>query len=731
MPLLKLSTVRLPGRRATGAVKPPARRGQVLVIFAFMLTILIGMAAFVVDLAWIWSHQLQVQRAADAGALAGVVYLPGDVGSATSTALAESRKNGYRDSVGGVDVNARQDADNERQMVVTVSAPVDTFFMGLFGFDQVTVSRTGRAEFVLPVPMGSPQNYYGVGEYQAMVSRTSTSTSTYADSTAWRVPSGSAPSGGGWAFTPTGSGKTITTSVTSENDEYATSSANGQVQQWANFGLTGSGGILSPAANQTVAITGLEVRLTDAFMSASCANSRIAAALSWNGGGSWSTSVQSPALGTNTSTGDYVLPSTGGSSSTAAWGSHAWVRNNFSNANFRVRLTSVNGCSGAPIINLDRLEVRAYYTVTTTTTTVTTTQEMVDVVGPDGTTLNPQRFWGASITLGGQRTNGDQHGPASDGGGANADHDPGGYDYSVEVGASGQVWIFDAGFCGTGPNGTGGWFGAGDHWINNDYADRVTTQFRLYNTAGTPYNETDDALIPTDAGFPNLSDLWLVDKSGEMGTPQSNAPGDCSGLAWHNDWVPLARNLAPGTYRLNVTTASPLNNSTNAENGWSAWVTGGAEPRVYGGGRMVAYNNLRAGVTDFYLAQIDPVHAGKTLEMQLFDPDASSNGTLSILSPDGGSYNVATFDYTADGNCTGSSDSCSATGRTQIRVVNGGSQGFNNSVVTITIPLPTSYGSGGLAEDGWWKIRYNVSGGNDTTTWKVTIRGNPVHLVVP
>jgi len=119
--------------------------------------------------------------------------------------------------------------------------------------------------------------------------------------------------------------------------------------------------------------------------------------------------------------------------------------------------------------------------------------------------------------------------------------------------------------------------------------------------------------------------------------------------------------------------------------------------------------------------------------MQLFDPDASSNGTLSILSPNGGSYNLATFDYSADGNCTGASDACSATGRQQIRVVNGGAQGFNNSVVTITIALPPTYGAapGGLAEDGWWKIRYNVDGGNDTTTWKVSIRGNPVHLVLP
>jgi hypothetical protein len=39
-------------------------------------------------------------------------------------------------------------------------------------------------------------------------------------------------------------------------------------------------------------------------------------------------------------------------------------------------------------------------------------------------------------------------------------------------------------------------------------------------------------------------------------------------------------------------------------------------------------------------------------------------------------------------------------------------------------------------EHGWWKIRYATGGttgdyGFDVTTWQVTIRGNPVHLVLP
>ena len=72
--------------------------------------------------------------------------------------------------------------------------------------------------------------------------------------------------------------------------------------------------------------------------------------------------------------------------------------------------------------------------------------------------------------------------------------------------------------------------------------------------------------------------------------------------------------------------------------------------------------------------------------------------------------------------------------RTQIETNNGSSSGFNNTWLHIFIPLPDTYGSvatGGLWNNGWWQIEYNVVGGNDTTTWQVSVIGNPVHLIVP
>ena len=103
-------------------------------------------------------------------------------------------------------------------------------------------------------------------------------------------------------------------------------------------------------------IQGLEVNLTDAYLSSSCSTSKLAVEVSWNAGGSWSTVQTTPNLGTNTSNGDYPF---GASNSTASWGSHTWTRDNFSDANFRVRLSAQKGCSQSNRqLRLDMLQVR-------------------------------------------------------------------------------------------------------------------------------------------------------------------------------------------------------------------------------------------------------------------------------------------------------------------------------------------------------------------------------------
>ncbi|TME59137.1 MAG: hypothetical protein E6I54_12665, partial [Chloroflexi bacterium] len=138
------------------------QRGQVLVIVAVMIVVLLGFTGLVTDVAWYEVNLMRIQRAADAAALAGVVYLPSNVAGAQTAALAESSKNGFANGLNGVTVTATPEALNNRILGVTVSAPVPSWFARLFGVAQFNARRNARAEFVLPVPMGSPQNYYGI-----------------------------------------------------------------------------------------------------------------------------------------------------------------------------------------------------------------------------------------------------------------------------------------------------------------------------------------------------------------------------------------------------------------------------------------------------------------------------------------------------------------------------------------------------------------------------------------
>jgi hypothetical protein len=537
-----------------GTAKRTRQRGQVLAIFAGAMVLFVGILAIVVDISWYWSNTLKVQRAADAAALAGAIWLPGQQGTAYLAADNEATKNGYT-AGGGVTVTPIQDSADPHQLDVTVSAPVSTFFMRLFGITHIQATRSSKAIYVLPVPMGSPVAYYGVGCF-----------------------------------------------------------------------VLKSGG--PPACTKSA-----------------------------------------------TTNGDSGVP-------------------------------PAPGLSGG-LCNGD---------------------------------LCSQGGWGAILTKGANEQNGDAYAPANNGGYApanNTKYDPNGYYYQVEVGTGGGIYVFDPGFCAMGGNGSGGTFGAGDHWVGGN-TNPVSTYYTLFNTNGAPgVRGAWTQISSSGATFENetASDIANGGVATSNGTDPMTA---CD--AFHDTWWPARTGLTAGIYEVEVQTTNPgdstINANTNAENMFSLAVSGSGTPRVYGGGRMATYNNLSGGLQKFYLAQIDSqTGAGKTVEIDLFDPgDLAGPAFLKILNPDGGSQNYATFSYTSDGNCTGTSDSCAAGGRTQIETNNGASSGFNNTWLHILIPLPDTYGSvgtGGLWNNGWWQIEYNVIGGNDTTTWQVSVIGNPVHLVVP
>src|SRR5882762_1615621 len=148
---------------------------------------------------------------------------------------------------------------------------------------------------------------------------------------------------------------------------------------------------------------------------------------------------------------------------------------------------------------------------------------------------------------------------------------------------------------------------------------------------------------------------------------------------------------------------------------------------------MCAYVNVGSSPALVYLAQVDAAHAGKTLEIKLFDPGDITNTTMRIKQPTPLGYVDASFTFTATGSSGGAPTSGGP--QTSLQTSNAVTNFYNNQWVTISVALPANYGTGGVAptppgetQPGWWKIEYTVgTSGQDVTTWEVTIRGNPVH----
>ena len=715
-----------------------AGRGQMLVLFVVAIFALMGIVAIVIDVSWYWTNSLRVQRAADAAALAGVIYLPGDVGKAVTTAGAEATKNGFTNPVGGcaagtVCVTPVQDLPNPRRIKVTISAPVNMFFMKVFGINTMTATRTAKAEYVVPVPMGSPLNYYGVGLFIAAGAQTG-------------FKSGAAV-GVGWTTPGNANGN--------DDNVYAGASAAGQLQQWGTFGLLTAPNAIPVGAS----VDGIEVQLDANYTGSGSPTSgcQIQVALSWDGGVSWAPTNPTDMVATLGS-GEQTF-NLGGATNANAWTGHTWTRADFSDALFRVRLTfNKPNCAATRSAVVDTLFVR-----------ISSNAGPRPVFDPYGSAaLAPQNFWGSMQSQGSPNIQGDafmtkyeSRSPLTNNA-VNAGQDPDAiydsasyYNYGVDIppgATNGEVWIYDPGFCAVASS-----QGTGENWsvggsTGYSSAQPVSAYYELYNMKGTPYDLADDTLWPGATSGTMYQQLTGQDAT--LGGTRGST--NCSALAWHDGWWRLANGLTGGpagtTYRVHVSSTDPASatnqDNTTAMNSFAIWATAsGGTPRVSGSGAMEAYVRLPGGqASTFYLAQIDAGFAGKTMVIDLWDPGdtGSLSASLEILQPTATGYFPATFKYqaskgTSDGNASNCNSLANNTGVTSVVTNTGGDSQFNGCWLRMTIALPSSYTAPvppGETEAGWWKIRYTMGGNTnnfstDMTTWKVSIKGNPVHLLVP
>jgi hypothetical protein len=144
-------------RSLVARVTEADERGAALIWVAGSLVALLAFTALAVDMGWYYLNGTRLQRAADAGALAGVIHIPAEPGTALTMAMNAVNANGFDPIL----VTDRVVTDNSYE--VTVDAEVPTFFAGVIGFDTLPLRRTATAEYVKPVPMGSPFSTFGYG----------------------------------------------------------------------------------------------------------------------------------------------------------------------------------------------------------------------------------------------------------------------------------------------------------------------------------------------------------------------------------------------------------------------------------------------------------------------------------------------------------------------------------------------------------------------------------------
>jgi hypothetical protein len=248
------------------------------------------------------------------------------------------------------------------------------------------------------------------------------------------------------------------------------------------------------------------------------------------------------------------------------------------------------------------------------------------------------------------------------------------------------------------------------------------------------------------------------------------SPSDCASWSAMQGWKTLYtfNNPSPGRYYLQVRPVVPTNKySEEGENHFGIRVaqpsgfspctndqtTAGTGlpfnamcPKVYALTNLGVYAAL-SGTGSSYMASIGANHAGKTMEVEIFDPDKGA-AAVELIDPAGTPvtfrWEVACKDGTYQSDTgkpcsTGEAAPGGGYGNTfsnKLDVSGASTQPwthlsqtgkYNDRVVRLKVVLPTNYatkyGSGPAART-WWKLRYTMSAPlADGTTWTVRIKG--------
>ena len=130
---------------------PRRGRGQTLVFFVILLPGMLAFCALGLDAGNVYVERREMQAAADLAALAAARLLP-NVATATAKAQSIATANGYASTVTALTPYG----GDATKIEVTITHPIDTFFLRLLGVSTMNVSARSVARHQVLPPSGTP-----------------------------------------------------------------------------------------------------------------------------------------------------------------------------------------------------------------------------------------------------------------------------------------------------------------------------------------------------------------------------------------------------------------------------------------------------------------------------------------------------------------------------------------------------------------------------------------------
>jgi Flp pilus assembly protein TadG len=708
-------------------------RGVAVVLVAVMLFPLLLFAAYGVDLAAWHSRVTYLQKAADAAATAGAVWMP-NLSKATLVANESLDQNKIVSGVGGMVVTISEGVTATSLRVTVSDHSADRYLSSVVNGRRV-LTRSAEAEYFLPLPLGSPLNYFGGDRSKTQL----------ADTTSYVVSWPTPPMG---ASRPT-VGPTYPCNVGTSSAQvlgrwtsatvYDSAGYTGSTQcQWTAVGSAGAGTTAVPPPDHTTRTPTTQPCLVRANGSATGTVQ-----------GRWNANVYTPGTtGTNamcTFTTYTTTASTVPSFSATTAPLNRPCNVGYEAAHGKWPTTgaflpdSIYTAADTAGNRLCRWHPAISTVVTAGANPIAVTRNpgfWAQVEGPGTVGALGDAFSARCTTTLSCATQ------------QSVQYRDTGYWYVIKMPATGAsattVSIFDALFRrdGTITTKTGDalTYGSTSTTTNPTF----TTEYRVYRqTNAVDINVRTPVGTASSANQTDNSCWWNITAE----------------VAFDMQWKPLCT-ITPAngeTYLLNVKTHNTGTQGVGL-NGYAveAISVGTLQPALYAYSDMGTFNN---GSGTFYLTEVGPEFAGKVLAIDLWDPGDVSSGTATIYpkmpsasapkpvadapatctftaSPDPNAVNAGTPAWGVTGTRYPTAQASDSTTRCAINTAPAGTtQRFNDEWLRIRIQIPAAYTcTKGLnpettAGSCWWGIEYAFSAQPyDVTTWKARIEGNPVHV---